>query len=359
MAEVKRGGGALYLGIESSCDETAVGLVSETGSLEAEAVASSARQQNLYGGIVPEVAAREHVAALPGLVAAVLDAAAAAPSDIAAIGVTSGPGLFGSLLVGMTAAKALAVAWRRPLIGVHHLEAHLYANALRGPIVFPSLALLVSGGHTGLWVWRGHGNLVRIGETRDDAAGEAIDKGARLLGLGYPGGPEIERLAATADRPGPRLPIGRIRGGSPFDMSFSGLKTALRQEVEQNGAAHPERLAASLQEAVVAAIMERVELALDSYPVRALYAAGGVAANRALRARLDASAARRGIAAFVPEARYCTDNGVMVALAARYRFGTVAPLTLDAGPITPWPLGDPAGASEEGDAPDAASLRRV
>lgn len=331
--------GQLYLGIETSCDETAVGLVSSGRNVEGEAVASSAGKQDRYGGIVPEVAAREHVAVLPGLVAAVLQQAHRQPQEIAAIGVTTGPGLFGALLVGMTAAKALAVAWGRPLVAVHHLEAHLYANALTGPIVFPSMALLVSGGHTGLWLWRGHGDLVRIGETLDDAAGEALDKGARLLGLGYPGGPAIERLALTAQGPGPRLPIGHIRGGSPYDMSFSGLKTALRQILDRDPTPDAARYALSLQEAVVDAVVERVELALDAFSARAVYAAGGVAANRALQERLHAVARKHGIGAFVPEPRYCTDNGVMVALAAHYGFSAGIRLSLEAGPRTPWPLG--------------------
>lgn len=339
MATPEGEGSDLFLGIESSCDETAVGLVSGCGQVKGEAVASSAAAQNRYGGIVPEVAAREHVAALPSLVEAVLGEAAAGPADITAIGVTTGPGLFGSLLVGLTAAKALAVAWDRPLVGVHHLEAHLYANALFGPILFPSLALLVSGGHTGLWVWRGHGDLLRVGETRDDAAGEALDKGARLLGLGYPGGPALERLAAAAESPGPRLPVGHVRNGSPLDMSFSGLKTALRQELERDPAPDPSRYAASLQEAVVRALAERVDHALSTYAVRALYAAGGVAANRLLKTRLSEAADRHGIPFRVPEPRYCTDNGVMVALAARFRFEPTHTLPLDAAPRTPWPLG--------------------
>ncbi len=339
MDEGADGAGELFLGIETSCDETAVGLVHAGQGVEGEAVASSAGKQDRYGGIVPEVAAREHVAVLPGLVAAVLQQAHRQPQEITAIGVTAGPGLFGALLVGMTAAKALAVAWGRPLVAVHHLEAHLYANALSGPIMFPSLALLVSGGHTGLWLWRGHGDLVRIGETQDDAAGEALDKGARLLGLGYPGGPAIERLAATAEGPGPRLPIGHIRGGSPYDMSFSGLKTALRQTVERDPAVNAARYARSLQEAVVQALAERVDRALDAFQVGAVYAAGGVAANRVLQARLTAIARAHHIEAFVPEPRYCTDNGVMVALAARHGFLAGARLSLEQGPRTPWPLG--------------------
>jgi len=331
----------LFLGIESSCDETAVGLVSADARVEGEAVASSAASQDRYGGIVPEVAAREHVAALPGLIEAAMNQAGASKADIALIGVTAGPGLFGSLLVGLTAAKALSVAWGCPLIGVHHLEAHLYANALGGAIEFPSLAVLVSGGHTGLWIWRGHGDLLRIGETRDDAAGEALDKGARLLGLGYPGGPALERVAAEADGPGPRLPIGRVRAGSPFDLSFSGLKTALKQALERDPAPNRARYAAALQEAVVAALMERVELALKTYRVRAVYAAGGVAANRLFQARLAEMAARYGVGFRAPEPRYCTDNGVMVALAAGFRREQSALLPLDAGPRAPWPLGAP------------------
>ena len=321
----------VILGLESSCDETAVAVVAAGSHVLGEAVASSAALQARYGGVVPEVAAREHVAVLPALVEAALADAGLSGADLDAIAVTVGPGLLGSLLVGMSAAKALAVAWRRPLIAVNHLEAHLAANALVGPVVLPALALLVSGGHTGLWLWRTDGEFERLGETRDDAAGEALDKGARLLGLGYPGGPAVEALARTVDGPGSRrLPVARLSDNA-LDFSFSGLKTALAQGLAQDPD-EPARWAWALEEAVVTALVERVAAAHARYPVGQLYVAGGVAANRRLRERLSAWAAESGVTVGMPPPRYCTDNGAMVAAAAAFRWERAG--RLPAAPLT-------------------------
>lgn len=333
---MERGQG-LFLGIESSCDETAAAVVRDGRSVAGQALASSIALQTAYGGVVPEVAAREHVAALPGIVAEALRQADCRPEQLTAIGVTVGPGLVGSLLVGLTAAKSLALAWSRPLLGVHHLEAHLYANALVAPIQFPGLALLVSGGHTCLWLWKDHGDLVRLGETVDDAAGEALDKGARLLGLGYPGGPAVERLARAAHGPIPRLPVAHT-GPDQLDFSFSGLKTALAQGIARGGY-EPAAWAAALETAVVEQLVDRVQRALERWPVAHLYLAGGVAANGHLRTRLHDMAAVRSLAVHMPEPAYCTDNGAMVAAAAAWRFrpGVSASWTL--GPQVPYPLG--------------------
>jgi N6-L-threonylcarbamoyladenine synthase len=335
----------VVLGIESSCDETGVGLVRGRRVL-ADALRSSADLQTRYGGVVPEVAAREHVAALPALIDTVLSAAGVAPEMVDAVAVTVGPGLLGPLLVGLTAAKCLALAWHKPLIPVHHLEAHLYANAADAPVKFPALALLVSGGHTGLWLWQGHGRLRQLASTRDDAAGEALDKGARLLGLPYPGGPRLEELAERFQgRRRVRLPVARLRDDSG-DWSFSGLKTALARGLAEAGASR-EEWADALQDAVVEALVGRVAAWWRRFPVPRLYVAGGVAANRRLRTRLGEWAEEAGVSVHIPPRRYCTDNGVMVALAGAAQWRRRPPARLDIGPSTPFPLGEtltPSGA---------------
>ena len=337
--------GTLILGIETSCDETAAAVVADGQVVRGSQVASSAALQSRYGGVVPELAARQHVRALPLVVAAALDEAGAAPRDLTAIAVTQGPGLLGSLLMGLTAAKALALAWGKPLWAVNHLEAHLHANAVAGPLKFPSLALLVSGGHTGLFWWDGPGRMRRLGETRDDAAGEAFDKGARVLGLGYPGGPAVERMAAAAVATWPQLPVARMGDGT-LDFSFSGLKSALQRAVAAAPAlpeADRARWAAALQDAVADQILDRLTRAWQTTPVHHVYAAGGVLANRALRARLDAWAAERGVALRVPPVALCTDNGVMVAAAAAAH-GPGARIGLEASARVPWELAPgPAG----------------
>jgi N6-L-threonylcarbamoyladenine synthase len=341
------------LGIESSCDETAAAVVAGGSRILGSAVASSAALQSRHGGVVPELAARQHVAALPLVVEAAMAEAGVRPSEIDAVAVTQGPGLLGALLIGMTAAKSLALAWGRPLVGVHHLEAHLYANAVVAPVEHPSLALLVSGGHTGLFFWPDAETVTLLGETRDDAAGEAFDKGARVLGLGYPGGPAVQALAAEAHAGGPRLPVART--GDGLDFSFSGLKSALARAVPA-----PERLtrderagwAAALEEAVAAQVVDRLDRAYRRHPVTHVYAAGGVVANRHLRGRLDGWAAERGISMHVPPVALCTDNGVMVACAAAARWpgGRIG---LDATPKTPWELSRVPAAAQPHAAPEA------
>ncbi|MDA8198636.1 MAG: tRNA (adenosine(37)-N6)-threonylcarbamoyltransferase complex transferase subunit TsaD [Thermaerobacter sp.] len=329
----------LILGIETSCDETAAAVVADGRVVRASQVASSAALQSRYGGVVPELAARQHVRALPLVVAAALDEAGVVPAALTAIAVTQGPGLLGSLLLGLTAAKALALAWGKPLWAVNHLEAHLHANAVAGPLQFPSLALLVSGGHTGLFWWEGPGRMRRLAETRDDAAGEAFDKGARVLGLEYPGGPAVERVAAAAIPPWPPLPVARMGDGT-LDFSFSGLKSALQRAVAAEpvlAEADQARWAAALQDAVAAQITDRLTRAWQAAPARHVYAAGGVVANRALRARLDAWARERGVGLHVPPVALCTDNAVMVAAAAAAH-GPRARIGLEASPRIPWEL---------------------
>jgi N6-L-threonylcarbamoyladenine synthase len=325
------------LGIETSCDETAAAVVEDGRLLRSSVVASQAALHGRYGGVVPEVAARQHLEALLPVVQAALQEATVRPRDLDAVAVTYGPGLAGTLLVGVSTAKALAYAWELPLVAVNHLEAHLYANWLDGdaggePPPFPLLGLIVSGGHTDLVLMAGHGRLRRLGRTRDDAAGEAFDKVARLLGLGFPGGPAIERAAAAAAS-ARRLP--RAWLGASDDFSFSGLKTAVLHLVRGEQGAPPPvaETAASFQEAIVDVLAAKTAKAAAREGVRGVLLAGGVAANGPLRRAL----ARRSPApVFVPPAVLCTDNGAMVAACACYRFDAGrAGFDLDVAPSLP------------------------
>ncbi len=311
------------LGIETSCDETAAAVVEDGRKLLANVIASQAEMHNRYGGVVPEVASRQHLAAILPVVQAALAQAGCRPCELDAIAVTHGPGLAGALLVGVSSAKALAYAWDLPIVAVNHLEAHLYANWIaedssgRPPPPFPLLGLIVSGGHTDLVVMEGHGRLRRLGRTRDDAAGEAFDKVARLLGLGFPGGPAIERAAAGASKPSVRLP--RAWLGESDDFSFSGLKTAVLHLVrgEQGPPPALDETAAAFQEAVVDVLASKTARAARREAVRAVLLSGGVAANGPLRRAL---ATRSPVPVYVPSPILCTDNGAMVAACACYRF---------------------------------------
>ncbi len=331
----------LLLGIETSCDDTAVALVRDGRDVLAAVSTNQDAFHAKYGGIVPEIAGRRHVALLSAAVDDALTRAGTALSEIDGIAVTVGPGLIGSLVVGVAAAKALAYASDRPLFAVNHLHGHLFAAFLdrREPIPYPFLALLVSGGHSQLVAVEGPLAMSVLGRTRDDAAGEAYDKTARLLGLGYPGGAELDRLAARGDPAAIAFPRHRPRDGS-LDLSFSGLKTAVRYflESERGAAAAPADVAASFQAAVLDVLMARVEAAFACAPFRALVLAGGVAANSALQAAAQAWSARRGIAAFIPPPRYCTDNAAMIAAAAFHQraLGARDPLTLGADPNLPF-----------------------
>jgi len=327
------------LGIESSCDDTAAAIVANGSRLLSSERLSSALLQRRFGGVVPEVAAREHTMAVLPVVEATLESARVNLHDIDIIAVTRGPGLLGALLVGVTFAKALGQALGKPVIGVHHLEAHLYANAVVAPLEFPALALIVSGGHTNLLYWTGHGSLSVIGSTRDDAAGEALDKGARLLGLPYPGGPEIERLAGEAGPDeGMRLPIAHIAGAG-FDFSFSGVKTATAELVRR----FPERRAAialALQTAVIQALRQNLARAFEQYPVKHIYLAGGVTANQALASEIRLWAEPLDVSVHIPPIELCTDNAAMVAALGYYRYQHGEQMSPNEGPKTPWPLAD-------------------
>ncbi|HLY36997.1 MAG TPA: tRNA (adenosine(37)-N6)-threonylcarbamoyltransferase complex transferase subunit TsaD [Candidatus Binatia bacterium] len=313
----------IVLGIESSCDDSAAAILRD-GALVASVVSSQDAVHGPYGGVVPELASRHHVRnVLP-----VIDAALArAQIDLAAvdgIAVTRGPGLVGSLLVGLTVAKGIAQRRRLRLVGVNHLEGHLLAANLdrppTEPVPFPFLALIVSGGHSGLYLARAAGDYACLGRTRDDAVGEAFDKAAKLLGLGYPGGPVIDRLGAGGDPSAIRFPRATLKRGR-FDFSFSGFKTALRQYVAEHPVG-PDGLpdvAASLQEALVDMLVDTTVDALVHTGVERLVVSGGVAANRRLRARMTEAGAEHGVTVIFPSMRFCTDNAAMIALAGAPR----------------------------------------
>jgi len=322
------------LGIETSCDETAAAVVEGGKHILSSIVASQVELHARYGGIVPEVASRQHVLTILPVLERALGEAGVGLEGVEAIAVTSGPGLPGSLLVGMSLAKALALARRLPLVGVNHLEAHLYSLWLAGnPPPLPALALLVSGGHTELVLMRGHGDIQPLGRTRDDAAGEALDKAARLLGLGYPGGPAIEKAARQGEA---RFPLPRAWIKGSYDFSFSGLKAALRRMVEEMAAPLPiPDLAASFQQAVVDMLVVKALEAARSLPVKAVLVAGGVAANTLLR---ETFLARSPLPVLIPPLSLCTDNAAMVAACGYFRLGRGerAPRDLDIAPSLPW-----------------------
>jgi N6-L-threonylcarbamoyladenine synthase len=322
----------LALGIETSCDETAVGIVADGRRLLANVVASQAAIHARYGGVVPEVASRHHIEAMVPVVRAALTEANCKPSDLDVIAVTAGPGLAGSLLVGLNAAKALAYGWSKPLIAVNHLEGHLYANWLaEAAPELPAIVLIVSGGHSEIVLAEDHGRYRLIGRTRDDAAGEAFDKAARVLGLGFPGGPAIERAAREAGAKPPRLP--RAWLGESSDFSFSGLKTAVAR-VAQEGNASVEDIAAGFQTAVVDVLVKKTVRAVRESGARCVLLSGGVAANGPLRQALREAAP---VPVWAPPPVLCTDNGAMIAAAAHFR-GEAGRAGLDLDVRAAWPI---------------------
>ena len=326
---------SVVVGIETSCDETGVGVVAldDDGGVRllADEIASSVDEHARFGGVVPEVASRAHLQAMVPTVRRALAAAGVAPSDVAAVAVTAGPGLAGALLVGVAAAKAYAAAWDVPLYGVNHLAAHVAVDTLEHGPLPPSLALLVSGGHSSLLrVDDLAAPLLPLGATVDDAAGEAFDKVARLLGLPFPGGPHVDRVAAAGD-PG-AVPFPRGLSGArdaAYDFSFSGLKTAVARHVEalaRNGVALPVAdVAASFQEAVADVLTAKAVRAATDTGVDTLLLGGGVAANSRLRALAGQRCAARGIRLRVPRPRLCTDNGAMVAALGAHLLAAGAP----------------------------------
>jgi len=328
----------LVLGIETSCDETGVALYDGgEGRLLAHAVHSQVAMHEAYGGVVPELASRDHIQRLVPLTRRVLEQAARGVADLEGIGYTEGPGLAGALLVGASFAHALGEALAIPVLGIHHLEGHLLSPLLsaRRP-GFPFIALLVSGGHTQLMRVDGVGQYRLLGETQDDAAGEAFDKTAKLLGLGYPGGPALSALAERGT-PG-RYPLPRpMLGSGDLDFSFSGLKTAALMLVKQQGNAAD--IARAFVDAVVEVLLAKCVRALQTDGLTRLVVAGGVGANKQLRAALDAEARKRGFDVFYPEPELCTDNGAMIAFAAAQRLGSGAAPGAHAFTVRPrWPL---------------------
>lgn len=329
----------LVLGIESSCDETGVALYDTVVGLRSHALHTQVEMHAEYGGVVPELASRDHIRRIVPLTRRVLDEAGAALAALDAIAYTQGPGLAGALLVGASFAQGLAVALGIPAIGVHHLEGHLLSPLLADPRPeFPFVALLVSGGHTQLMQVDGVGRYTLLGETLDDAAGEAFDKTGQLLGLPYPGGPEISRLAQQGDAFRYTLPRPML-ASADLDFSFSGLKTAVLNLVHKHPDARHEDVAAAFQAAAVDVLAGKALKALKQTGFRRLVVAGGVSANTVLRSRLNAEAARVGATVYYPPLALCTDNGAMIAYAGAQRLIADAPPSDGVFTVRPrWPL---------------------
>lgn len=337
----------IVLGIETSCDETAAAIVTDAREIRADVVLSQLDDHTPYGGVVPEIAARAHLEHLDGLIRRAMEDAGLGFGDIDAVAATGGPGLIGGVIVGVMTAKAIAAARKLPFVAVNHLEGHALTARLTDDVPFPYLLLLVSGGHCQLLVVEGVGQYRRLGTTIDDAVGEAFDKTAKLLGLGYPGGPLVEKAAGRATDPG-RFDLPRPMVGRPgCDFSFSGLKTAVRRHVEELGkplsAEDQADLAAAFQNTVAEVMADRCARAIrqfkEAHPQGgALVVAGGVAANKALRARLSSLAEQQGMAFVAPPLRLCTDNAAMIAWAGieRLRLGQTDPLNF--APRPRWPL---------------------
>ncbi len=326
----------LVLGVESSCDETGVALYDSARGLRAHALYSQIAMHNDYGGVVPELASRDHIRRVLPLTRQVLAESGHTLADLDGIAYTQGPGLAGALLVGAGMARALAYALNIPAIGVHHLEGHMLSPLISDtPPEFPFAALLVSGGHTQLMLVSGVGRYTLLGETLDDAAGEAFDKTAQLLGLGYPGGPALSKLAATGDASYFHLPRPMLNSGD-FDFSFSGLKTAVLTLVRKQGLERAADIAAAFQAAAVDVLVSKSLAACAHSSATRLVVAGGVGANAHLRERLTREAAAHGIDVFYPRLEFCTDNGAMIAYAGaqrlRARTNSTADLTFAVKP---------------------------
>ncbi|HEX8482204.1 MAG TPA: tRNA (adenosine(37)-N6)-threonylcarbamoyltransferase complex transferase subunit TsaD [Allosphingosinicella sp.] len=329
---------SLILGIESSCDETAAALVGSDRRVLAHCLAGQESAHAPFGGVVPEIAARAHVEILPSLIEQALGEAGLEVRDVDAIAATAGPGLVGGVMVGLVAAKGLALAAGKPLVAINHLEGHALSPMLADPaLAFPYLLLLVSGGHCQLLFVEGVGRYRRLATTIDDAAGEAFDKTAKLLGLGFPGGPAVERSARSGDPSA--VPLPRPLLGSPEPhFSFAGLKSAVLR-ARDGGLHRVEDIAASFQQAVVDSLVDRTRRALDRVPeATALVAAGGVAANEAIRSALTRLAASRGLPFVAPPLWLCTDNAAMIAWAGALRFDSGLTDPLDAPARARWPL---------------------
>jgi len=320
----------LVLGIETSCDETAAAVVADGHDVLSSVVSSQVDVHARYGGVVPEIASRAHVELLTPVVAEAMVEAGVDGAAVAAVAATAGPGLIGSLLVGVSAAKAMALVWGVPFVGVNHLEGHLYASFLEEPDLTPPLVmLLVSGGHTMLVTMEGPGAYRLLGQTIDDAAGEAFDKVARFLGLGYPGGPAIDRVAMDGDPAAIAFP--RSLMGEGYDFSFSGLKTSVITYVRKHPDATVQDVAASFQEAVVDVLVGKARAAAREVGATGICLAGGVAANSVLRERTIDACIADGLRPFVPSRSMCTDNAAMIAAAGYWQLQSHGPSPLDLG----------------------------
>jgi tRNA N6-adenosine threonylcarbamoyltransferase len=320
----------VVLGVETSCDETAAALVMGGRDVLSSVVSSQVDLHAAYGGVVPEIASRAHLDLLNPVVAAAIVEAGVGESRIDAVACTMGPGLIGALLVGVSAAKAWALTWGVPLVGVNHLEAHLYAAFLEEPeLELPFVALLVSGGHTMLIEMLDHGRYRLLGQTIDDAAGEAFDKVARFLGLGYPGGPAIDRIAVRGDPDAIAFPRAMLNDG--LDFSFSGLKTAVVNHVRAHPEVATEHVAASFQQAVVDVLVAKALQAATEVRARGIVLGGGVAANSLLRMQLLEGCEQAGLQCLLPGPAMCTDNAAMIAAAGWYRLRADGPTPLDLG----------------------------
>ena len=328
----------LILAIESSCDETAASVVKNGRTVLSNVISSQIATHTIYGGVVPEIASREHIKAVNYVIKRALAEADVTMADITAVGVTYGPGLVGALLVGVAEAKALAYAAGKPLIGVHHIEGHVSANFIEHPELEPPfVCLIVSGGHTHLVIVKDYGEFEIIGRTRDDAAGEAFDKVARAVGLGYPGGPKVDKAAREGNPNAIQFPRGKV-DGCPYDFSFSGLKSAVLNHINHAKMTGEEicvpDLAASFQRSVVDSLVSRTVMAAREYGYKQVAIAGGVASNTALRAAMEDACKKAGLKCCYPSPIFCTDNAAMIGAAAYYEYlrGNVAGWDLNAVP---------------------------
>ncbi len=330
MSEIAVNESTVVLAIETSCDETAASVVMGGNDVLSSIVSSQIDIHARFGGVVPEVASRAHLEALIPVVNATIEEAGVLPSRIDVVAATAGPGLIGALLVGVSAAKSLALVWDKPFVGVNHLEAHLYAGLLDDPTLeFPLIVLLVSGGHTMIIEMRGHGDYTVLGRTIDDAAGEAYDKVARFLNLGYPGGPVIDRIAADGNPHAVEFPRAMQHEG--LDVSFSGLKTAVMNHVRRNPDISNVDIAASFQAAVVDVLCIKTIRAAQQIGAKGIVLGGGVSANSALRAEMTRRGNEAGYKVALPSRAMCTDNAAMIAAAAWHRLASDGATSLACG----------------------------